>query len=362
MTGFIFKRLWSGIWVLLGVAILVFFLFQLIRFNPAYASAGESASQETIDNITRELGLDLPVGRQLLLYLNDLSPLSFHPHSDKEARNYLDADVYSYIKIAEGKRTAFVLKQPYLGRSFQSGRPVAALLNSVIPNTLILALSATLLATIIGIFTGVLSAVYYGTPIDRTITTITVLGISFPSFFAAIVLQLVFAYMLSAFTGFRLTGNLFEIDPYTGDSYFAIKNLILPAIALGVRPIAVITQITRSAMVEVLDADYIRTASAKGLNRTNIIARHALRNAFIPVLTSITGWLASLLAGAFFIEVVFNYNGLGLETVNAIRAKDIPVATGAVLYIATVFVVINLLTDILYSKVDPRVSLTHTTS
>ena len=356
MAGFVAGRLLSGFLVLIGVSVLVFFLFQLVRFNPAYASAGESATQETIDNITKDLGLDLPIGKQLLLYINDLSPLSFH-NSNEEARNYLDADKYNFFKLIHFGESVLVLKQPYLGRSFQSGRSVAGLLNSVIPNTLVLALTAIMIATIIGVILGVFSAVVNGSSTDRLITTVSVLGISFPSFFAAIVLQLIFAYLLSEYTGLHLTGNLYEIHPYTGETYLAIENLLLPALALGIRPIAVITQITRSSMMDVLHADYIRTAKAKGLSNGPIVYKHALKNAFIPVLTSITGWLASLLAGAFFIEVVFNYNGLGLETVNAIRAKDIPVATGAVMYIAIVFIVINLITDILYSFVDPRVSV-----
>ena len=357
MIRYLAERIGSGALVLVGVAILVFFLFQLVRFNPAYASAGESASEATIQNINRELGLDLPVGRQLLLYLNDISPLSFHVHQS-DARSYYNPEKYKGYKLFGISGTEVVLKQPYLGKSFQTGRPVAALLNDVLPNTLVLAFSAIVLASIIGIWLGVTAAVSQGSLIDRTVTTISVLGISFPSFFAAIVLQLVFAYWLSAWTGLKMTGNLYEADPYTGVAHLSLQNLILPAIALGVRPVAVITQITRSSMLDVLHADYIRTARAKGMSWRPVVFRHALKNALIPVITSITGWLASLLAGAFFIEVVFNYNGLGLETVNAVMVKDIPVASGAVLYIATVFVIINILTDMLYSLVDPRVSLT----
>lgn len=357
MIRFIAERIANGALVLIGVAVLVFFLFQLVRFNPAFASAGESASEATIQNINRELGLDLPIRRQLLIYLNDISPLSFHA-KDPESRNYFSNDKYSGYKLFSVAGTLVVIKQPYLGKSFQTGRPVSALLNDVLPNTLVLALSAIILASIIGIWLGVTAAVARGTAIDRAVTTISVLGISFPSFFAAIVLQLVFAYWLSDWTGLKMTGNLYEADPYTGETHLSLLNLILPALALGVRPVAVITQITRSSMLDVLHADYIRTARAKGMPWRPVVFRHALKNALIPVITSITGWLASLLAGAFFIEVVFNYNGLGLETVNAVMVKDIPVASGAVLYIATVFVLINLLTDLLYSFVDPRVSLT----
>lgn len=341
--------------MLAGVTILVFFLFQMVRFNPAYAMAGESASAETVENISKELGLDLPVFAQLQVHLNNLSPVSFHATKDRHSRRYLDTEKYAYTILWKNSKSALVLKKPYMGRSFQTGRPVASLLNSVIPNTLMLALAAMLLATVIGIFLGVLSSVSPGSLTDRSITAGSVLGISFPSFFAAIVLQLVFAYLLSEWTGLHMTGNLYEADEYTGITRLNLRNLILPAIALGVRPIAVITQITRSSMLDVLHADYVRTARAKGLTSNVVRYKHALKNALIPVITSVTGWLASLLAGAFFIEVVFNYNGLGLETVNAIKTKDIPVATGAVIYISTVFVLINIMTDLLYSLVDPRV-------
>lgn len=357
MTGYIIQRLLSGCLVLIGVTVLVFFLFQMVRFNPAYAIAGESASEETVANISRELGLDLPVMTQLGVHLNNLSPISWHHKTDSSSRSFLDANKYQYRMLIPTKSHALVLKQPYLGRSFQSGRPVAELLNTTIPNTLMLALAAMLLATVVGVSLGVFSSVKPGSLLDRSITAVSVLGISFPAFFAAIVLQLVFAYWLSEWTGLHMTGNLYEADEYTGETYLSLRNLLLPAIALGIRPIAVITQITRSSMMDVLHADYIRTARAKGLDNRIVLFRHGLKNALIPVVTSVTGWLASLLAGAFFIEVVFNYNGLGMETVNAIKTKDIPVATGAVIYISAVFVVVNLLTDILYSFVDPRVSM-----
>jgi ABC-type dipeptide/oligopeptide/nickel transport system permease component len=357
LTGYIIQRLLSGCLVMFGVTILVFFLFQMVRFNPAYAIAGESATEETVANISQELGLDLPVMTQLGIHLNNLSPLSWHNTVDSSARHFLDADKYHYRILVSIDQHALVWKQPYLGRSFQSGRPVAELLNTTIPSTLMLALAAMLLATVVGITLGVFSSVQPGSLLDRSIITASVLGISFPAFFAAIVLQLVFAYLLSDWTGLHMTGNLYEADEYTGETYLSIRNLLLPAIALGIRPIAVITQITRSSMLDVLHADYIRTARAKGLNKSIVLFKHGLKNAMIPVVTSVTGWLASLLAGAFFIEVVFNYNGLGMETVNAIKTKDIPVATGAVIYISAVFVVVNLLTDILYSFVDPRVSM-----
>lgn len=357
MIQFISQRLVSGFLVLAGVVILVFFIFQLIRFNPAYAIAGESATEETINNISKELGLNRPVFLQLCIYLNNLSPVSIHATQDKESGFYLDTEKYQYLNLFSVGNSEFILKKPYLGRSFQTNRSVAELLSERIPGTIILAISAMVLATVAGILLGVLAAIRPNTITDYISTAGSVLGIAFPSFFAAIVLQLIFAYLLAGITGFKMTGNLFVTHPYTGEEYLSLRNLVLPAIALGIRPIAVITQITRSAMLDVMHADYIRTAFAKGLSQPMVLFKHALRNALIPVITSVTGWFASLLTGAFFIEVVFNYNGLGLETINAIKTKDIPVAMGAVLFTATIFVIINIITDLLYSLVDPRVKL-----
>jgi ABC-type dipeptide/oligopeptide/nickel transport system permease component len=146
-------------------------------------------------------------------------------------------------------------------------------------------------------------------------------------------------------------------DPLTGEERLVLKNLLLPAVVLGIRPIAVIVQLTRSAMLDVLTMDYVRTARAKGLGERTVLWRHALRNALNPVVTSISGWFAALLAGAFFVEIIFDYKGLGFETVEALRKFDFPVLMGAILFAATIFVVINVLVDILYSVLDPRVSV-----
>jgi peptide/nickel transport system permease protein len=187
----------------------------------------------------------------------------------------------------------------------------------------------------------------------------SVLGISFPSFFAGIILQLIFAYLLASVTGLHMTGDLYAIDEYSGESHLELKNLILPAIALGIRPVAVIAQLTRGAMLDVMHNDYIRTARAKGLNEKAVLFRHALRNTMVPVTTSVSGWLAALLTGAFFIETIFNYNGIGYETVNALKTFDYPVAMGAILYTAFIFVVISILADVLYSVIDPRIRIRH---
>jgi peptide/nickel transport system permease protein len=171
-----------------------------------------------------------------------------------------------------------------------------------------------------------------------------------------IVVAYVFGFVLSEYTGLHMTGSLYDVDPFQGKT-LALQNLILPAITLGIRPLAIITQLTRSAMLDVLTQDYIRTAFAKGLSRRVVIWKHALRNALNPVITAITGWFAELLAGAFFVEYIFGWNGIGKLTVDALEKLDFPVVMGSVLVSSFFFILVNLLADFLYGIVDPRVRL-----
>jgi peptide/nickel transport system permease protein len=172
-----------------------------------------------------------------------------------------------------------------------------------------------------------------------------------------IIIAYFFGFVLTKYTGLQMTGSLFNIDPYAGKT-LELKNLILPALTLGLRPMAIITQLTRSAMLDVLDQDYIRTAKAKGLSNTRIYFVHALPNALNPVITAVTGWFAELLAGAFFVEYIFGWKGIGKVTVDALEKLDFPVVMGSVLVTATFFMLVNILADILYVVVDPRVKLT----
>jgi peptide/nickel transport system permease protein len=169
-----------------------------------------------------------------------------------------------------------------------------------------------------------------------------------------IIIAYTFGFLLSDYTGLRMTGSLFDTDPFEGRQ-LQLKNLILPALTLGIRPMAIITQLTRSAMLDVLNQDYIRTAHAKGLSRSRVIWKHALRNALNPVITAITGWFAELLAGAFFVEYIFGWKGIGKVTVDALEKLDFPVVMGSVLVSSFFFIVINILADILYGVADPRV-------
>lgn len=346
---YLLKKICYAFLVLLGVAMLVFLMFQGFG-DPARMIVGQTGDKKTLDNIRKELNLDKPKSTQFFLYLNDISPLAFHS-KDEIARKELKG-----FFIGSGDQQ-FALKQPYLGKSYQTKKTTIAVLTEALPGTIVLAVSAMLFACIVGIILGVLAAVYKDTWIDNTSVFSSIAGISAPSFFMAILIAYIFGIVLHDYTGLNLTGSLFEINEVTGEKYLALKNLILPAFTLGIRPLAMITQLTRSSMLDTLSQDYIRTAYAKGLSKRSVVFKHALRNALNPVITAVTGWFAELLAGAFFIEYIFGWKGIGKITVDALEKLDYPVVMGAVLFSAVIFVLINILSDILYRIVDPRIKL-----
>ncbi len=264
---------------------------------------------------------------------------------------------YNYLRLLALGRFDLVIKRPYLRESYQTGRPVIEILTEVIPRTALLALAAMGMATVLGIVLGVFAALKQHTWFDNSSVVMSVLGYSLPSYITAILLAYVFGYLLADYTGLNVRGSLTDIDTLTGETYIVWKNLLLPAIALGIRPVAIITQLTRSAMLDVMSSDYVRTARSKGLSERVVIFRHALRNALNPVVTAISGWFAALLAGAFFVENVFSYNGLGYQTVQSLLHFDVPVVLGAVLFTACIFVVINTMVDFIYAWLDPRVTV-----
>jgi peptide/nickel transport system permease protein len=229
------------------------------------------------------------------------------------------------------------------------------MLLQALPGTLILAVAAMFIAVVIGIPLGVLAAVKQNTWLDTSAIFSSIVGISAPSFFMGIILAYVFGFVLTDWTGLHISGSWFDVDEVTGEKRLTLANLVLPAITLGIRPLAIITQLTRSSMLDVLDQDYIRTAYAKGLGKQKVIWKHALRNALNPVITAITGWFAELLAGAFFVEYIFGWQGIGKMTVDALEKLDYPVVMGSVLIAATFFILVNILADVLYGVVDPRV-------
>ncbi len=333
---------------MVAIVIIISSIIYNSNVDPAELTFGQRSDSGSIESKRKELGLDLPLHIQQLQYLKDISPFSLATEKDKKK--------YSIFFAIPLGNTSFVFKKPYLRDSYQTGQPVSELLRNKVPRTAILALLAIILASIIGIILGVTAALYHNTWIDNFAVVFSVLGYSLPSYVMAMILVLLFAATLGDYTGLNITGGLTTLND-SGEEVYVWKNLILPVLALGIRPIGIFTQLTRSAMLDVLSKDYIRTAKAKGLSYTQINFKHALRNALNPVMTSITGWFASLIAGAFFVEYVFSYDGLGLETIRALKAYDIPVILGVVLFVAAVFVIINILSDILYALLDPRVRL-----
>ena len=346
MIRFITKKLGYGLLVLMGVVVVVFFLFQGFG-DPARLVLGQSGDSTTMSNIKKELALDKSTSKQFLLYLNDVSPIALHSASDIEAKK-----LRGFFFTVGDKQLAF--KIPYLRRSYQSKKQVSEILMEAIPGTLLLAFAAMFVATLFGILLGMLAAIKKNTWMDSSAVFSSVLGISAPSFFMGIIIAYFFGFVLTKYTGLQMTGSLFNIDPYAGKT-LELKNLILPALTLGLRPMAIITQLTRSAMLDVLDQDYIRTAKAKGLSNSRIYFVHALPNALNPVITAVTGWFAELLAGAFFVEYIFGWKGIGKLTVDALEKLDYPVVMGAVLFSACIFIVVNMLADVLYKMVDPRI-------
>ena len=178
---------------------------------------------------------------------------------------------------------------------------------------------------------------------------------SVPSFLSAIVFAWLFGFVLKKYTHLNMTGSLYAVDDFGEGVFIQWKNLVLPAVVLGIRPLAVIVQLMRNSLLEVFGQDYIRTAKAKGLNDWQIVCRHAMKNALNPVVTAVSGWFASLLAGAVFVEYIFNWNGLGKEIVDALNTLDQPVLMGAVLLVASLFVLINICVDVLYGWLDPKI-------
>lgn len=333
MFAYILKKAAYGLLVMLGVVSLIFVLFNILPGDPARMMLGQNADQESIDLLHKELGLDKPLGIRYLRYLNDLSPVGV----DHEGN--------------------FGFKLPELGRSYQSDRSVSSILAEAFPNTILLALVSITMAFVLGVLFGSVAAIYKDTWIEKAILLITSLGMSLPSFFAAILIAWIFAFLLAEYTGLSMFGSLYGVDDFGRGEYVDLKNIILPAVTLGIRPLSVICELTKSTMKEVLQQDYIRTAKAKGLSMFKIIKNHALRNTLNPVVSSISSWFASLLAGAVFVEYIFDWKGVGVVIVDSLEKYDFPVLMGALIVICIILVIINILTDIVYAFLDPRIKI-----
>lgn len=310
MTQYIIRRLLILPVVMVGVSILVFLVLHLVPGNPAQVIAGPDAPPETVERIERELGLDKSLPEQYWRYIS---------------------------RVAQGD----------LGQSLRSKRPVIDDIMDTLPNTLQLTLVAMLITPVIAIPLGVVAAAKRGTWIDSALMLISMLGITAPVFAVALGLMWVLGYKLS----------VLPISGYGGPfwTWDGFKSILMPAVTLSVLSIAATARLTRSAMLEVLGEDYIRTARAKGLANSTVLMRHGLKNAMLPVVTVLGLQVAGLLSGAVVTETVFAWPGLGRLAVYAIDSRDFPVVQGTVLVISLIFVIVNLIVDLLYAFVDPRI-------
>lgn len=332
-------------------------MFNVLPGDPAQMMLGQNEDSEQLAIVKKKFGFDKPISTQYLYYLNDLSPFSFHSDNPDDY-TFLQDGKYSATKIFSIANTTTVLKFPYLRESFtKQGKKVSQVLAETLPNTFVLAVSSIIIAIILGLILGIVSALFKDKWLDKTIQIFSTLGMSVPSFFSAILFAWLFGYVLHKYTNLEMTGSLYELDNFGENYAIQWKNLILPAIVLGIRPLAVIIQLMRNSLLEVFNQDYIRTARAKGLSELQIIKNHAIKNALNPVITAISGWFASMLAGAVFVEYVFGWNGLGKEIVNALNTLDLPVIMGSVLIIALLFIIINIFVDVIYTWLDPKVKL-----
>jgi peptide/nickel transport system permease protein len=351
------KKIFDISITLFGVVTIIFFLFNVLPGDPAQMMLGQNENSEQLNILKKKYGFDKPVFKQYLYYLNDLSIVSIHS-KDPVNLSYLKEGKYSYLDLIETKKNKIVLKTPYLRDSYQkNGLSVSEIIKNTLPNTVVLAVSAISIAIIFGLLLGIFSALNKNTWIDYSIQIFSTLGMSIPSFFSAIIFAWLFGYVLSDLTGLNMTGSLYELDNFGEKMSLQLKNLILPSIVLGIRPIAVISQMMRNSLLKVLTKNYITTAYAKGLSKFDVIKNHAIKNSLNPVVTALSGWFASMLAGSVFVEYIFGWNGLGKEIVDALNKLDVPVLIGSVLTISIIFIMINIFVDIIYTWLDPRTKI-----
>jgi ABC-type dipeptide/oligopeptide/nickel transport system permease component len=304
MTRFIVRRLLLSIPTLFGVLVVAFLLLYVAPGDPVESMVGERADSATIARLRAQLHLEDPLPKRFVQYV----------------RGAVTGD---------------------LGRSYITNRPISQDIRERFPKTLQLAGAAMLLATLLGVTLGILSARHPGGLADRFALGVAYLGISFPVYWVGLLLILLFAV------------TLHWLPP---SGYGGLRFLVLPALTLGMRSIAFLARMTRSAMLDALGSDFIRTARAKGLGEWAVTGKHALRNALIPVITVLGLDFGSYLTGSILTETIFSWPGLGRYVVNAISRRDLPAIQGTVLFLSVVFVLVNLLTDLAYAKADPRVS------
>ena len=315
---------------------------------------GENANQEVVNNMRNKLRLNHSLGIRYMEYLNNLSPLSINRSDNFSEAFYADSNLYSGWSFPISEKRALWIKAPSLGKSFISEKSVSSIFAESFPGTFVLALGSILLSLIMGIPLGIWAFQKKDSWIDKTILFVSAIGMAGPSFFVALIVAWIGAVLLRDYTGLSMTGSWYSVDVWEG-KYIDLKNLILPMITLMIRPLAIIVQLTRSSMLDIMSQDFIRTARAKGLSESRVLYRHALPNALNPVVTAVSGWFASLLAGAVFVEFVFGWKGIGQELFMAIEKQDQPIVMGGVILVSTVFIVVNVLVEWVYGILDPRI-------
>ncbi len=341
--------------VVWGVSTLVFCLFSILPGDPSRMMLGQRDNEQMRLTIQKKYGFDKPLLQQYAYFINDLVPISIHSTNPDDFSN-LAKHAYSVLGSIHTKKFDVVLKAPYLRESFvRKGVSVSSIIANTLPNTFVLALTSMSFALVLGISFGLVCALYEHKFIDQFLSSTAVFGMALPSFFSAIIIAWLFGYVYQKYTGLSMTGSLYEVDDYGRGETLILKNLVLPAFTLGIRPLAVVLQLTRNSILDTLQEDYIRTARAKGLSNFRVLIFHALPNALNPVITAASGWLASMLAGAVFVEFIFGWNGIGKEIVYALDYLDLPLVMGAVLTLSICFVFITIFTDILYYILDPRI-------
>ena len=349
-------KLFNILFTLFGVVTVIFFLFQILPGDPARMMMDQNEDAEQLKIIQKKYGFDQPILNQYLYYLNDLSILSIHS-KNPEKFNFLNKKKYSYKTLLSFEQSSIVIKFPYLRESYQRrGVKVSTIIKDTFPNTVVLAISSILIATIFGLIFGIISALNKGTFLDNFVQLLSTFGMSMPSFLSSIIFAWIFGFVLSEYTSLNMTGSLYELDDFGEEYRLVLKNLILPSIVLGIRPIAVISMMMRNSLIETLKKNYVVTAYAKGLSKSKVILNHCIKNSLNPVITALSGWFASLLAGSVFVEYIFGWNGLGREIVNSLNVLDVPVIIGSVLVISFAFIMINIFVDYIYKYLDPRIT------
>ncbi len=277
MVSYILQKIGYAILTLFGVVTVIFLLFNILPGDPARMMLGQNETAEQVAIVKKKYGFDQPIEKQYLYYINDLSPLSFHGAA-KSDHTFFSKTKYRGFRLFSVLNTNVVLKIPYLRTSFQkNGKLVSSVIAETLPNTFILAISSITIAMVLGILFGIISANYKDRWIDKIIQLISTLGMSVPSFFSAIIFAWIFGFLLYNYTGLNMTGSLYEVDDFGNGKYIQWKNLILPATVLGIRPLAVVSQLMRNSLLEVMSLDYIRTAKAKGLSEFAIIKKTRLK-------------------------------------------------------------------------------------